>query len=124
MSIGEKIDRLYELRAIRLDFSRQVDEMKEKETAMKQEIMDELDAVGLAKATGTKATAGRTCKVQPVVTDWDKVWPYIVAENAYDLVQRRIANLAWKERLDSGVLVPGTEQIDVWDLSLTKSTRG
>ena len=123
MPIGDKIDKLYELRAIRLDLSREVDEMKAKEVAMKQDIMDELDAVGLAKATGQKATAGRTCKIQPTVLDWDQVFDYIKNNDAFDLVQRRISNLAWKERLDSGILIPGTESIDVWDLSLTKSTR-
>lgn len=124
MDIGMRIDELYRLRAQRLELAKQVDELKMKETIEKEAIRNQLDSVGLAKATGSLATAGVTCKRMPVVEDWDQVFAYMVKEQAFDIVERRLARLAWSARLDDGILIPGTQSTEVFDLSLTKSTRG
>jgi hypothetical protein len=122
--LGAKIDSLYAARQARLELSRKVDAMKGEETRIRGEILDILDNVGLAKASGYMATAGVTFSIEPVVEDWDQVYQYITTQNRFDLLQRRISAPAWRELHESGVLVPGTYKNDVRDLSLTKSTRG
>jgi hypothetical protein len=123
MDIGTRIDAVYELRAERLKLQRQVDEIKLKETLEKESIREELGTMGLAKASGSLCTAGLTCKTVGIVENWDQVYDFIKDTDAFDLMQRRLSNDAWKARLDSGILIPGTYANEQWDLSLTKSSR-
>lgn len=56
----------------------------------------------------------------PTVHDWGPVDRFIIRHKALDLLQRRISVAGWRERLDSGVLVPGTSKFEVVKLG----TRG
>ena len=123
MAIGELIDKLYELRETRLALDRTVAGLKAQETAMRLEIKEELENVGLAKASGKRATCGITSKIEPIIEDWDKVHDWIRAENRFDLLQKRLSAPAWRELKENNILVPGTESVVVYDVSLTKSTR-
>jgi hypothetical protein len=124
MSIGNLIDKLYDLRQQRLDLQKQVDALKEQETALRQAILFELDMNGLAKASGSHATAGVTLSIQPSVEDWDAVYEFIQRNQRFDLLQKRLSTTAWRELVDEGVHVPGTFVMEVRDISLTKSVRG
>lgn len=124
MSIGNLIDKLYDLRQQRLDLQKQVDALKEQETALRQAILFELDMNGLAKASGSHATAGVTLSIQPSVEDWDAVYEFIQRNQRFDLLQKRLSTTAWRELVDEGVHVPGTFVTEVRDISLTKSVRG
>jgi len=45
----------------------------------------------------------------PNVTDWDKFYAYMVKGKAFELLQKRVGLNAWRERLESKIIVPGTE---------------
>jgi hypothetical protein len=124
MEIGATIDALYNLRQARLDMQKDIDAMKAQELELRQTIIGLLENAGLAKASGHAATAGITMKIEPLVTDWDPVFEYIRKENKFELIQKRISAPAWRELKETGILVPGTEENTVIDISLTKSTRG
>ncbi len=124
MSIGNMIDSLYDLRQQRLNLQKQVDALKEQETALREAILFELDMNGLAKASGSHATAGVTLAIQPSVEDWDAVYGFIKQHERFDLLQKRLSTTAWRELVDEGVHVPGTFVTEVRDVSLTKSARG
>lgn len=123
MKIGELIDALYATRQMRLDKSKEVDALKGEETVLRGKILDLLDAQGMAKASGLSATCGVKESLEPITTDWEQVHEYIRTENRFDLLQKRLSAPAWRELLASGIQVPGTEQVTVRDLSLTKSSR-
>jgi hypothetical protein len=122
--LGLLIDAVYNLRAERLELARKVDALKNEEVQQKTRIMEILQSYGLAKASGQVATAGQVHKIEPTVVDWEALHGYIRENNRFDLLQKRISSPAWRELQDEGTLVPGTEPTEVWDLSLTKSTRG
>ena len=121
--LGGAIDQLYQARERRLDLDRQVKALKSEEQQIKMEILDLLAISGLAKASGHLATAGVKSSVIPIVSDWDKVHEFIRTNNRFDLLQKRVSVIAWRDLYDSGELVPGTESVDDVDLSLTKSVR-
>ena len=123
MTLGEVIDNLYETRAERLTLSKQVEELKQRETVIREELLKMLNDVGLKKASGELATVGVKTSIQPLTTDWVQIHQYIRNEDRFDLLQKRLATLAWRELYDTGILVPGTEPFEETDLSLTKSTR-
>ena len=123
MTLGEAIDTLYQARAARLAMAKEVKELQVKESAAKAEVLKLLGESGLAKASGKLATAGITSEDVPYIKDWDEVYSYIKSNDRFDLLQRRIGVIAWRELYKDGVLVPGTEASIDTDLSLTKSTR-
>jgi len=123
MTLGEVIDNLYETRAARLTLSKQVEELKQQEAVIREELLRMLNDVGLKKASGELATVGVKTSIQPLTTDWVQIHRYIRNEDRFDLLQKRLATLAWRELYDTGILVPGTEPFKETDLSLTKSTR-
>lgn len=123
MSIGIMIDTLYDLRAQRLAIEKQVEELKARETATKEEILFLLKESGLEGAKGEVATASIQYKIKANVTDWDAVYSYIRDNDMFALLQKRLTTTLWAALQEDGILVPGTEPMALTDLSLTKSKR-
>ena len=123
-NLGTMIDALYATRAHRLDITKQVDALKAEEREMRAKILEALESVGLAKASGSLATCGITTSTEPVVNEWEQVHKWIRENDRFDLLQRRLSTVAWRELREAGILIPGTESMEVVDISLTKSTRG
>ena len=71
--------------------------------------MERMEAEGTDKAQGSKASVTISKNVVANVTDWDELWPYIVKNKFYGLVQRRVTDTAYRELLDLGKKVPGVE---------------
>ena len=57
------------------------------------------------------------------VDDWDSVYEYIKDNDAFFLLQRRIANAAYKELLDTGDTVPGVAPFEKRSLNFRKSAK-
>ena len=53
------------------------------------------------------------------LTDPNKFFNYVARNRAFDLLQRRINTKAWKERIEAGKRVPGTEPKRVRKLRFT-----
>lgn len=121
--LGAMIDALYALREMRLGIERKAKELKAEEETARGAILDLLEKSGLQKASGAVATAGVKVSTVPIVTDWDQVFTYIKESDRFDLVQKRISVLAWRETFNEGVIIPGTEAVDDVDISLTKASR-
>ena len=123
MELGPAIDMLYETRQQRLELTKQVDDLKARESVLKEELLTLLHEIGLEKASGMRATVGVRRITVPIITDWEEVHNYIRINDRFDLIQKRLSAPAWRELNGEGTLVPGTEAgIDI-ELSLTKSTR-
>jgi hypothetical protein len=117
------IDALYATREKRLDLDKQSKILKEQEQEMRNIVLELLENAGLKKASGQMATCGIKTNTIPIVTDWDQLFTYIRDNDRFDLIQKRISVLAWRETLDNTGLIPGTEAVEQVDISLTKSSR-
>lgn len=53
----------------------------------------------------------------PAAKDWTKVYAYIIENDAFELLEKRLGKLACRERWDAGVTIPGVEKFPVWKLS-------
>lgn len=122
--LGLNIDALYAMREKRLEVEKQVKQLKEEEYAMRNAILLALGESGLAKASGQLATASIRTSEIPVVSDWEEVYNFISEHDRFDLLQKRLSTIAWRDLKESGTLVPGTEAVEDTDISLTKSVRG
>ena len=122
-TLGECIDKLYKLRAQRLEQEREIKERKRTETAYKDYIVAQLRAASLEGGRGEGANASITTDDVPTAKNWDDIWAYIDENDAHDMVQRRLSSAAVKARWDAGEEIPGIEHFTVTDLSLTKRSK-
>lgn len=123
VTLGQAIDNLYQARAARLAMAKEIKELQAAESAAKTVVLKLLEETGLKKASGQFATAGITTDDVPYIKDWEQVYDYIKTNDRFDLLQKRIGVVAWRDLYKDGILVPGTEAGVDTDLSLTKSTR-
>ena len=123
LTLGQAIDNLYAARAARLAKAKEVKDLQVLETIAKAQVLQMLNAIGLAKASGMTATASITTEDIPFIKDWEAVHEYIKINDRFDLLQKRIGVVAWRDLFKDGILVPGTEPAVDTGISLTKSTR-
>lgn len=121
--VGEAVDLAYQLREKRLAYQREVEEkislMKEDEIELEEYILRTFKQGELEKGGGKLCTASISRVSLPVVKDWPKVWEYVAEHDAWDLLQKRITTVAWRDRLETEP-VPGVETFVKVSLTLTK----
>ena len=123
LDLGTAIDKLYALRAERLEAEKQIKVMKSNELALRITIKRLLDAASLEGGRGISASASIQYSTEPTAKDWSAIYFYIRENDAFDMLQRRLSSTAVKDRWDSGIIIPGIEKFDTWDLSVTKRSK-
>lgn len=122
--IGKCIDLAYTARAARLALQKkqeaELEVLKKREQEIEEHIINNFDAQAINKAGGNIATASVSLSINPSVKDWPSVWSYIAKHKAWDLMEKRIAKIAFRERLEAGQTIPGVEVFQKKTLSLTK----
>jgi hypothetical protein len=118
--IGDCIDLAYQIRAERLDLEKQVKFMKQRELALRNHLYDKFGETGINGARGNIATCSTSEELKPQVTDWEQVYQFIITNNAFELLEKRIARIAYRERYENGIIIPGTEAYLYPKMSLTK----
>ena len=123
ITVGTKIDMLYQARKERLELEREVDTRKAEEKRLSEEIIADLKNNGLDGARGTSATAAISHKVRPNVIDWDSVYAYITEHGMFELLHKRITSTLWEAMVSDGDAVPGIVPEEYETLSLTKAAK-
>ena len=119
-TIGTTIDLLWSLREARKSAEAAVNEIKEKEAAVEAHLMNNFDRSGLDGAKGKYGLATLKHSTVADVTDWPAFYRYIQKNKAWELLQKRPAITAIRERWDANKSIPGVEPKEVVQLSLTK----
>jgi len=118
--LGVCIDKLYVLRSQRLVLVKEVAERKRTEKAYREHIVSKLREIKMEGGKGGTATASITEKIEPTPKDWPAIWAWVAANDAFDMLQKRLSGKAVKERWDQNEVIPGIEKFTVVDLSLKK----
>lgn len=84
-------------------------------------IIEKLDGMGVNKFAVGKLSFSISENIVGNVEDWDQVYAYIKDNNAFHLVQRRLANAAYKEMLDGGDELPGVAPFTKRSLNFRKT---
>ena len=120
-TLGACVDVLYRMREERLAVEKTVDALKNEETAMRDYIINTFSKSDIEGAKGKVASCSVIRKTVAQVEDWDKLYNYIEKNKAWDLLQRRVSDTAFRERLEAEETVPGVNPFVVVSLSLTKA---
>ena len=98
--LGRKVESLNDRRNKIRRLEEQIKILKTSYVVMADEIMDEMEKLGLSDATGKSASVHLKNTDVANVKDWDKVYNYIHRHKAYHLMFRRIADAAFREELE------------------------
>ena len=116
-----KLDTLKSMRDLRLDAQRKVDAMKSQETMIQNGLIEYLTThPEINGVIGTTHKGILRTTDQPIVTDRGVLQDYIVANDAWDLINYNLSAPAVRTRWDDEVELPGVGTVQQTKLSVTK----
>lgn len=113
-------DLLYTTRQARLALDKQVEELKSRETMLREHLIEQLPVSDASGVAGKVARATVVTKDEPMVENWDDFWEYVRKNKAFFLVQKRISGTAIKEMWANKKTVKGVGHMIVKTISLNK----
>ncbi|MCK9513688.1 MAG: hypothetical protein M0R28_21025 [Pigmentiphaga sp.] len=119
-SIGLCADLYSEVRELRLAMQKHTDAVKERETEIREYIINNLSKSDDTGAAGKRYRAQIVRKVVPSVTDWTKLWDYVKKTGRFDLLQKRVSDTAVKDSWETGNEIPGVDRFHAVEVSITK----
>lgn len=99
----------------------QIKELDDALAENEQAILAIAEEMGLNRFAVGKLSFSVSENVVGSVEDWDQVYGYIREHDAFYLLQRRLANAAFKELLDTGASLPGVSPFVKRSLNMRKS---
>lgn len=119
------IARMFEVREERRTLSARDKELVAEWEGLEAQIKAKITEQGEGmKAVASKlGTASITEEIVPNVDDWDAVWEYMKENDAFHLVQKRVATGAFRELMESGQAVPGMRPVPKVNVSLTAARK-
>ncbi len=91
----------------RLQHDRASRKLKTTEDNLRASLIQAMQEAGLTIIETDRVYAGVTQSQKPVILDWSKLEVWIRANNAVDVLQKRLMESAINLRWDDGVQVPG-----------------
>lgn len=110
--------RCFEIRAEKADLEAKRKALDEEDELLKLEILRQMDEQGSTRVATDSGTAIKTKTILPVVDDWDALYEYVKANDAFHLLQRRVSSPAFREILENGEVLPGVHAFEKSDISL------
>lgn len=117
----EKVDAYLEARINRLAADKIAAELKKSEDTLKAQIEKAMLEAHMTDYKGENYRVQVEREYKPTVNDWGLVHKYIIDNNAFDLVQKRLTESAVKSRWEDEISIPGIEKFPVDKLSITKA---
>lgn len=117
--MGPMVDALLKLRDRRDAARDKAEELGRQYSEAEGALMGALRSEELDQARGRLATFSVSKTTIPEVEDWAAVQAWVRRRNAFEMLHKRITVTAWRERLDSKILVPGTRAEQIWTPHLT-----
>ena len=112
MNLNELADELFNVKRGITDLNKQATELGEYRDKLEQDLIAQLDAVGLDQIRTDIATFSKKEAVVPVAKDWDAIHDWILEHKATYLLQRRLSSTSYRDIVDledEGFEIPGIE---------------
>ena len=119
-SIGLCADLYSEVRELRLEMQKIVDKVKARETEIREHIIKNLSKSSDTGAAGKKYRAQVVTKIVPTLESWDDLTAFVARTGSWDMLTKRLADKAIKDRWEAGQEVPGVKRFQTVDVSITK----
>lgn len=117
--LPDVVDAYISIRAQRLQLDRQAAEVKEQEETLKEHLISSFRTSGTTALGGQAGLVKMTKTIEPDPTNWDELYIYIKANDAWELLHKRVGSQAVKERWEAGEEIPGIGRREVYKLSVS-----
>lgn len=119
-TLVELIDDFAKVRTARLDFEAKARKLAPLEEIIHTKIVEFLRARDETTGSSSLYSIEMEKKEVPKCEDWNKFYAYISANNAYDLLHKRITDTAVVLRWNESVVIPGVVKFPVFKLKLSE----
>jgi hypothetical protein len=123
----DKLARIYrkikaEIDELTKDYDTKVELLKEKQNTLKFAMKDQMQALGVKTVNTTFGTVSMAQKTRYSTQDWDAFKDFIVANDAVDLLEKRIAQTNMVQFLadNPGSVPPGLNAFSDFEIRVTK----
>jgi hypothetical protein len=113
-------DMLYAVREQRLERQRAIEQLEKLESKIREWFIENLPKSQTSGIAGKFARVQIEIKPVPQVKDWPGIYAYIKKHGAFELLQKRLAEGAVKERLEAGEKMDFIEIFQAKKVSVTK----
>ncbi len=122
LPLGPMIDNLWQLREDKRKSEAATKLIEKDIEAAETELLERLDKEGMDKATGRLGTISVGEALVGTIEDWDAFTAFVAKTKNFQLVQRRISDVAYRELLGMGKPVPGIKPFTKRKLNLRSVT--
>jgi len=117
--LPDVVDAYIAMRAQRLQADRQAADLKEREEVLKDHLITSFRSQGMSALGGGAGVVKMGQTDEPEALNWDELYAYIKANDAWELLHKRVGSTAVKERWKDGVEVPGVGHKTVYKLTVS-----
>lgn len=122
LPLGSMIDNLWQLREDKRKSEAATKLIEKDIEAAETELLERLDKEGMDKATGRLGTISVGEALVGTIEDWDAFTAFVAKTKNFQLIQRRISDVAYRELLGMGKPVPGIKPFTKRKLNLRSVT--
>ena len=119
-ALGACADKLFTLKAERLAQQKLADALEAEEKALKAYIIDNLPKSEASGVAGKLARVTAITKEVPQVENWEIFYKHLKKTGQFELIGKRLADTAIRERWEAGKEIPGIKHFTVVSLSMNK----
>ena len=106
-SIGSKIDAMFKIREKIRVLEGEIKELTAEKDEIEATLLEQMDAEGITKSSGGKASVTVSENIKPSVEDWDAFYKYIHRMKMYHLLERRPSVTGCRELFEKRGKIPG-----------------
>lgn len=117
-SLGVTTDKMWQLREDKRALDAKVKAVEGQIKELEVTLFELLDAQDTRKAEGKKASVSIGESTVVTVEDWDALWPYIVKNKFFHLIQKRVSDPGMRELWALKKVVPGVQPFTKRTLSV------
>lgn len=119
-SLGDVVDEYRRVRDIRLAMKKETDAVEERERELKDHLINEIPKSEITGVAGKRFRAQIVKKDVPAAEDWKQIHAWVMQNERFDILQKRLADKAIKDMWEEGETIPGVVKFPKVDVSVTK----
>ena len=106
MTLGEKVNRYFEIRDEKDAINAQLKEINEQQEDVELQIIADMEQSGLSKTETSRGSISVAVGMYPEIEDKESFYRWVIANNRWDMVQKRISRGPVLELFETKNILP------------------
>ena len=109
LTINQLIEKRASVKTTMEELNRKLKTLRETQDELDVSLLKKMDAEGLSRTANSNASVSINEDTVPEVMDWEQLYQYVLSNQDFSLIQRRVSSTAYREMLKLGEAVPGLQ---------------